>query len=114
MDHDLASDRALVENNKLFDFIRREISVVNTPRLRCGAHPARRDPHRDGCAPLSVHPTLAECRALASEYQKFDARALSHRAAGDDQLSLRGGRVIAPPCGDGGSGEGEGVARFVI
>jgi len=76
LDHDLASDRALVENNKLFDFIRREISVANIPRLRGGADPALRDPHRDGCAPLSVHPTLAECRALASEYQKFDARAL--------------------------------------
>jgi hypothetical protein len=31
----------------------------------------------DGCAPLSVHATMAECRALASEYRKFDARALS-------------------------------------
>ena len=30
----------------------------------------------DGCAPFSVHVTLAECRALASEYRKFDARAL--------------------------------------
>jgi hypothetical protein len=30
----------------------------------------------DGCAPLSVHATMAECRKLASEYQKFDARAL--------------------------------------
>jgi hypothetical protein len=32
---------------------------------------------RDGCAPLSVHATMAECRALASEYRKFDAWALS-------------------------------------
>ena len=31
----------------------------------------------DGCAPLSVHATMAECRALASEYRKFDARALN-------------------------------------
>jgi hypothetical protein len=31
----------------------------------------------DGCAPLSVHATMAECRALASEYRKFDARAIS-------------------------------------
>jgi hypothetical protein len=31
----------------------------------------------DGCAPLSVHATMAECRALASEYQKFDTRALN-------------------------------------
>ena len=30
----------------------------------------------DGCAPLSVHATMAECRALASEYQKFDTRDL--------------------------------------
>jgi hypothetical protein len=32
---------------------------------------------RDGCAPMSVHARLAECRALASEYQKFDRRALN-------------------------------------
>ena len=31
----------------------------------------------DGCAPMSVHPTMAECRARASEYQKFDRRALN-------------------------------------
>ena len=31
---------------------------------------------RDGCVPLSVHATMAECRALAREYQKFDTRAL--------------------------------------
>ena len=31
---------------------------------------------RDGCAPLSVHATMAECRALAKEYGKFDTRAL--------------------------------------
>jgi hypothetical protein len=30
----------------------------------------------DGCAPLSVHATMAECRKLASEYQKFDTRDL--------------------------------------
>jgi hypothetical protein len=31
----------------------------------------------DGCAPVSVHATMAECRELASEYQKFDKRALN-------------------------------------
>jgi hypothetical protein len=31
---------------------------------------------RDGCAPLSAHATMAECRTLAKEYQKFDTRAL--------------------------------------
>ena len=31
---------------------------------------------RDGCAPLSEHATMAECRKLASEYQKFDTRDL--------------------------------------
>jgi hypothetical protein len=31
----------------------------------------------DGCAPLSVHATMAECRALAKEYRKFDTRALN-------------------------------------
>jgi hypothetical protein len=30
----------------------------------------------DGCAPLSEHATMAECRKLASEYQKFDTRDL--------------------------------------
>jgi len=30
----------------------------------------------DGCVPLSVHPTMSECRKLASEYQKFDTRDL--------------------------------------
>ena len=32
---------------------------------------------KDGCAPLSVHATMAECRELASEYEKFDGRALN-------------------------------------
>ena len=32
--------------------------------------------YRDGCVPLSVHATMAECRALAREHQKFDTRAL--------------------------------------
>ena len=31
----------------------------------------------DGCAPLSVHATIAECRELAKEYRKFDTRALN-------------------------------------
>ena len=31
----------------------------------------------DGCAPLSEHATMAECRALAREYRKFDTRALN-------------------------------------
>ena len=30
----------------------------------------------DGCVQLSVHATMAECRKLASEYQKFDTRDL--------------------------------------
>ena len=30
----------------------------------------------DGCVPLSVHATKAECRKLASEYQRFDTRDL--------------------------------------
>ena len=30
----------------------------------------------DGCQPLSWNSTMAECRTLASEYRKFDARAL--------------------------------------
>ena len=31
---------------------------------------------KDGCEPMSVHATMAECQALASEYRKFDTRAL--------------------------------------
>ena len=30
----------------------------------------------DGCVQLSVHATMAECRKLASDYQKFDTRDL--------------------------------------
>ena len=30
----------------------------------------------DGCVPLSEHATMAECRRLASECQKFDTRDL--------------------------------------
>ena len=30
----------------------------------------------DGCTPLSEHATMAECRKLASEYQRFDTRDL--------------------------------------
>ena len=30
----------------------------------------------EGCAPLSEHATMAECRKLASAYQKFDTRDL--------------------------------------
>ena len=32
---------------------------------------------KDGCEPMSVHARMAECRALASEYRRFDTRALS-------------------------------------
>jgi len=31
---------------------------------------------KDDCTPMSVHATMTECRALASEYRKFDTRAL--------------------------------------
>ena len=31
---------------------------------------------KDDCTPMSVHARLAECQALASEYRKFDTRAL--------------------------------------
>jgi hypothetical protein len=31
---------------------------------------------KDGCEPMSMHATMAECRSLASEYRKFDTRAL--------------------------------------
>ena len=30
-----------------------------------------------GCQPLSWYKTIAECRALASEYRKFDTQALN-------------------------------------
>jgi hypothetical protein len=31
---------------------------------------------QDGCTPLSFHATMAECRALAGDYRRFDSRAL--------------------------------------
>ena len=31
----------------------------------------------DGCAPLSEHATMTECRGLAKEYGKFDTRELN-------------------------------------
>ena len=32
---------------------------------------------QDGCAPLSYHETMAECRVLAADYRRFDSRALN-------------------------------------
>ena len=33
---------------------------------------------QDGCAPLSYHATMAECRVLAEDYRRFDSKALAH------------------------------------
>lgn len=32
---------------------------------------------QDGCTPLSYHATMAECRALAEDYRRFDSKALN-------------------------------------
>jgi hypothetical protein len=32
---------------------------------------------QDGCAPLSYHATMSECRALAEDYRRFDSSALN-------------------------------------
>ena len=32
---------------------------------------------QDGCAPLSYHDTMAECRVLAADYRRFDTRAIN-------------------------------------
>ena len=32
---------------------------------------------QDGCAPLSYHHTMAECRVLAGDYRRFDTKALT-------------------------------------
>ena len=32
---------------------------------------------QDGCAPLSYHDTMAECRVLAGDYRRFDTKALT-------------------------------------
>jgi hypothetical protein len=45
--------------------------LVGVAMIQCYA--TRTD---SGCAPLSEHATMAECRKLASEYQKFDTRDL--------------------------------------
>ena len=33
---------------------------------------------QDGCAPLSYHATMTECRVLAEDYRRFDSKALAH------------------------------------
>ena len=33
---------------------------------------------QDGCAALSYHATMAECRVLAEDYRRFDSKALAH------------------------------------
>ena len=35
---------------------------------------------QNGCAPLSYHATMAECRVLAEDYQRFDCRRWSATA----------------------------------
>ena len=32
---------------------------------------------QNGCASLSYHATMAECRALAEDYRRFDSKALN-------------------------------------
>ena len=65
----------------------------------------------DGCVPLSVYTKMAECRKLASEYQKFDTRDLRcQRSAGGGQLSLCGGRVTV--CARGRVGMWRGGGRL--
>jgi len=32
---------------------------------------------QNGCAPLSYHATMAECRVLAEDYRRFDSKALN-------------------------------------
>ena len=32
---------------------------------------------QDGCAALSYHATMAECRVLAEDYRRFDSKALA-------------------------------------
>jgi predicted aminopeptidase len=32
---------------------------------------------QNGCAPLSYYATMAECRALAEDYRRFDSKALN-------------------------------------
>jgi hypothetical protein len=32
---------------------------------------------QNGCAPLSYHATMAECRVLAEDYRRFDSRAIN-------------------------------------
>jgi hypothetical protein len=32
---------------------------------------------QEGCAPLSYHDTMTECRVLAEDYRRFDSKALA-------------------------------------
>ena len=64
---------------------------------------------QNGCAPLSYHATMAECRVLAEDYQRFDCRRWSatavSRLAGNQGLPVveavvqLGVGLCAAPCG---------------
>ena len=44
---------------------------------------------QDGCAPLSYHDTMAECRVVADDYRRFDTKAPDpRRYPGNSQLPL--------------------------
>jgi len=50
----------------------RDVLLVLIALVQCYA--TRR---QDGCSPLSYHATMAECRAQAEDYRRFDTRAIN-------------------------------------
>jgi hypothetical protein len=48
----------------------RDVVLVAIALVQCYATRTQ-----EGCAPLSYHDTMAECRVLAEDYRRFDSKA---------------------------------------
>jgi hypothetical protein len=50
----------------------RDVVLVAIALVQCYATRTQ-----EGCAPLSYHDTMAECRVLAEDYRRFDSKVLA-------------------------------------
>jgi hypothetical protein len=50
----------------------RSVALAGIALIQCYATRTQ-----NGCAPLSYHATMAECRVLAEDYRRFDSKALN-------------------------------------